>query len=114
LGHTQIKERDETNALPCENTGYPAFFGYTTGKKEHFPMSDLTHLPKVIAIHCEKLNAQVNVTVNKWEPDRDGNEEFLHFWAVCPCGTEHVGFARYGYAEVAAEIAIQTSRDVHA
>ena len=78
-------------------------------------MADLMSWPKIIAIHCEKLNAQVNVTVTKWEPDR--NYLFISRISgltIALRGTEHIGFSRRGFAEVAAEVARQTNRDLRA
>ena len=77
-------------------------------------MADLMSWPKIIAIHCEKLNAQVNVTVTKWEPDRN-YPDIAHFWTHdCPCGTEHIGFSRRALPKVSAEVAAKPYRDLRA
>ena len=69
-------------------------------------MGETSALPTMLAICCENLKRQVSVTIGKWEIRKTGSEEIPHFWTNdCPCGTEHFGFARWGYVEISNRVA---------
>lgn len=58
-----------------------------------------------MAICCMNLKRQVNAKVLTVESERGNGEEMRHWTVDCPCGDRHQVFDRWGYAEVAIEVA---------
>ena len=42
------------------------------------------------AVNCEKLG-KVKLETCDWWPEPDGDNEEIHYRALCQCGNEHVG-----------------------